>query len=205
MFYSIRSHSWHCIGATGYGSFYFGPVVDGKFVQELPDQAFKAGRPRCSTHYRPQRIRRCDFQQYVSDHTGRTGRRCPSPLPIRRPRVLLAPVRALPPFRVQLNLLPAPNLVRRFHHQLSNLPDSFSSRRTQLKLVSHFQDDICSRYATARCDPAVSSQQRYQLDIWRQQCNTGRDLDLLLDQFRCYTRSQPHETFQCSVLAKLHQ
>ena len=30
-------------GATGYGSFYFGPVVDSKFVRELPGQAFKAG------------------------------------------------------------------------------------------------------------------------------------------------------------------
>ena len=28
----------------GYGTFWFGPVVDGKFVQQLPDQAFKTGR-----------------------------------------------------------------------------------------------------------------------------------------------------------------
>ena len=27
----------------GTGDFYFGPVVDGKFVQVLPDQAFKTG------------------------------------------------------------------------------------------------------------------------------------------------------------------
>ena len=27
----------------GTGDFYFGPVVDGKFVQMLPDQAFKTG------------------------------------------------------------------------------------------------------------------------------------------------------------------
>lgn len=29
--------------AVDYGSFYFGPVVDGEFIRELPDQAFKAG------------------------------------------------------------------------------------------------------------------------------------------------------------------
>lgn len=28
----------------GYGVFYYGPVVDGRFVIELPDQAFKYGR-----------------------------------------------------------------------------------------------------------------------------------------------------------------
>ena len=28
----------------GYGVFYYGPVVDGVFLKELPDQAFKAGR-----------------------------------------------------------------------------------------------------------------------------------------------------------------
>ncbi|KAK3673376.1 hypothetical protein LTR78_006609 [Recurvomyces mirabilis] len=28
---------------VGYGSFYFGPVVDGRFVKELPDTAFKLG------------------------------------------------------------------------------------------------------------------------------------------------------------------
>jgi carboxylesterase type B len=28
----------------GFGDFYYGPVVDGRFVIELPDQAFKAGR-----------------------------------------------------------------------------------------------------------------------------------------------------------------
>src|SRR5271154_6578329 len=28
----------------GYGVFYYGPVVDGKFILELPDQAFKSGR-----------------------------------------------------------------------------------------------------------------------------------------------------------------
>lgn len=30
-------------GRAGTGDFYFGPVVDGKFVQMLPDQAFKTG------------------------------------------------------------------------------------------------------------------------------------------------------------------
>jgi carboxylesterase type B len=30
--------------AYGYGVFYYGPVVDGKFLIELPDQAFKHGR-----------------------------------------------------------------------------------------------------------------------------------------------------------------
>jgi len=28
----------------GYGLFYYAPVVDGDFIRELPDQAFKAGR-----------------------------------------------------------------------------------------------------------------------------------------------------------------
>jgi carboxylesterase type B len=28
----------------GYGLYYYAPVVDGDFIQELPDQAFKAGR-----------------------------------------------------------------------------------------------------------------------------------------------------------------
>lgn len=28
----------------GFGDFYYGPVVDGEFLRELPDQAFKAGR-----------------------------------------------------------------------------------------------------------------------------------------------------------------
>ncbi|KAK5114101.1 hypothetical protein LTR62_002670 [Meristemomyces frigidus] len=31
------------VGFVGYGSFYFGSVVDGKFVRELPDTAFKLG------------------------------------------------------------------------------------------------------------------------------------------------------------------
>lgn len=30
-------------GATGYGSFYFGPVVDGAFVRQRPSESFKAG------------------------------------------------------------------------------------------------------------------------------------------------------------------
>jgi carboxylesterase type B len=28
----------------GYGVFYYAPIVDGNFIRELPDQAFKAGR-----------------------------------------------------------------------------------------------------------------------------------------------------------------
>lgn len=38
---AVQNASWP--GATGYGSFYYGPVVDGEFIRELPDQAFKAG------------------------------------------------------------------------------------------------------------------------------------------------------------------
>ncbi|KAG8165240.1 hypothetical protein KVR01_005515 [Diaporthe batatas] len=39
---AVQNASWP--GATGYGSSYYGPVVDGAFIRELPDQAFKAGR-----------------------------------------------------------------------------------------------------------------------------------------------------------------
>lgn len=38
---AVQNASWP--GATGYGSSYYGPVVDGEFARELPDQAFKAG------------------------------------------------------------------------------------------------------------------------------------------------------------------
>jgi carboxylesterase type B len=33
-------------GQPGYGSgdFYYGPIVDGRFIRELPDQAYKYGR-----------------------------------------------------------------------------------------------------------------------------------------------------------------
>jgi hypothetical protein len=48
-FVLVRKISTDC--GTGTGDFYFGPVVDGKFVPMLPDQAFKTGnvRARCTT------------------------------------------------------------------------------------------------------------------------------------------------------------
>lgn len=124
----------------GYGTFWFGPVVDGEFLQSLPDEAFKKGdyykvplmvdrdgyegvifsnasqtnqvEETTDVSAAPKHFVRTELRRRLTLGTGQ------EPLPERGAWLLLAALRAVSAFGLQLDLLSEAELVRRLHHQL---------------------------------------------------------------------------------------
>lgn len=122
---------------NAYGSFWFGPVVDGEFLKSLPDQAFKKGE-----YYKvPLLVDREGYEGDIFSNSSQTTQteetmdvgdtpgHCVSldtkadpfgagqkSLPQRRPWFFFAALRVVSSIGLQLDLFPEAELVWRLHH-----------------------------------------------------------------------------------------